>query len=275
MAALAINPAVNDVFVGLHPQSYALALLVFEIGVAIGAGAAALPFAVLGFLQGWLSFDYVFLVCLTPLAIEAAMSHIDTDHARNWSLAWRRTIVAAIGFSFAHVLHFAEVWAYWGNFGAALHDIAFAAQHRAGATEGIVGHARSALQLLNNYYIGAHPFSPYLLDVPADRSSSWLTFRFLGLSLGPWWILLTATFACRQFLVGDAAARALADDWLWASLPGILLSSAWFMVMVNHGLMHQAFIYRQLFLGFFVCVLFGAVRLSRYLATVPQLQPAE
>jgi hypothetical protein len=275
MGALAITPAVNDVFVELHSQGYALALLLCEIGIAIGVGAASVPFAVLGFLQGWLSFDYVFLVCLTPLVIESAMPLIDAEYQSRWRLAWRRTLLAAAGFGFSHILHFVQIWAYWGSFGEALNDIVMAARYRAGATEGLAGHIRTAIQLLNNYYIGGHPFSSYLFDVPEDRSPSWLTFRFLGLSLGPWWVLVTATLAGRQFWLRDEAARTLADAWLRVSLPAILVSSAWFMVMVNHGVMHQAFLYRHLFLGFFVCVLFGAVRLSRRLVTAPMLQPAE
>jgi hypothetical protein len=274
MAALAITPAVNDVYVGLHSQGYALALMLCELGIAIGIGAASLPFAVLGFLQGWLSFDYVFLICLAPLLIETAMPHIDTLYQSRWRLAWRRTALTAAGFTFAHILHFAQVWAFWGNFSVAFNDIVAAASYRAGATEGILGHIRSAIQLLNNYYVGEHPLSPYVFPVADEWSPAWVTFRFLGLALGPWWVIITVVLAFRQFLSRTEAARALADDWLRVSAPGILVSSSWFMVMVNHGLFHQPIIYRQLFLGFFVCILFGAVRISRRLAEAPVLQPA-
>jgi hypothetical protein len=274
MAALAITPAVNDAYVGLHYEGYALALMLCELGIAIGIGAASMPFAVLGFLQGWLSFDYVFLICLAPLLVETVMPHIDAGYQSRWRLGRRRTALTAAGFTFAHVLHFAQVWAFWGSFSAALNDIGSAASYRSGSTEGIFGHIRSAIQLLNNYYVGEHPLSPYVFPVDDDWSPAWVTFRFLGLALGPWWVIVTVVLACRQFLSGTDAARNLADDWLRVSLPAILVSSSWFMVMVNHGLFHQPIIYRHLFLGFFVCILFGAVRLSRRLSEVPVLQPA-
>jgi hypothetical protein len=274
MAALAVTPAVTDVYVGLHYEGYALALMLCELGIAIGLGTASIPFAVLGFLQGWLSFDYVFLICLAPLLIETVMPRIDAGYQSRWRLGWRRTALTAAGFCFAHILHFAQVWAFWGSFSAAFNDILGAASYRAGAAEGILGHMRSAVQLLNNYYVGEHPLSPYVFPVADEWSPAWVTFRFLGLALGPWWIIVTMVLAFRQFRSGTDAARTLADDWLRISLPAILVSSSWFMVMVNHGLFHQPIIYRHLCLGFFVCILFGAVKVSRRLTEVPVLQPA-
>jgi hypothetical protein len=275
IATLAVTPALNDVYVGLHSQGYALALMLCELGIAIGVGSVAMPFAVLGFLQGWLSFDYVFLTGLVPLLIELVMPHIDAGYQSRWRLAWRRAALASAGFTFAHILHFAQVWAYWGDFHVAFNDIVTAARYRAGATEGIIGHIRTAIQLLNNYYVGYHPLSPYVFPVDDFWSPSWVTFRFLGLSLGPWWLIITVALALRQFLFRTETARALADDWLRVSIPGILVSSSWFMVMVNHGVIHQAIIYRHLFVGFFVCVLFGAVKVSRRLVASSALQPAE
>lgn len=271
MAALAITPTVNNGFVCLHSQGYDFALLLFEIGIAIRSGTSVVPFAVLGFLQGWLSFDYVFLVSLTPLAIEAAMPRIDPGCQSRWKLAWRRVVLAGAGFACAHILHFAQVWAYWGDFTTAFNDIGTAALHRSGneTTSGLFGHAVMADQLMNNYYLGVHPLSLDVLHVDPDRSFQWLTFRFLGLSLGPWWLLITVTLAVRQFLIRAHNASELADGWLRVSLVGILTSSAWFMVMVNHGAMHQFYLYRHLFLAFFISVLFGSVTFCRYRFKVP------
>ena len=60
MGACAVTPTVWDGFVGLHAQGYAGALLMIELALAIGRGAGLWPFALLGFLQGWLTFDYFF-----------------------------------------------------------------------------------------------------------------------------------------------------------------------------------------------------------------------
>jgi hypothetical protein len=271
MAACAITPTVNNGFVGLHSQGYAFALLQCEIGFAIGSGVTAVPFAILGFVQGWLSVDYVFLVCLTPLAIEAAMPRIDPNYRNRWSLAWRRTILAGAGFTFAHIAHFAQVWAYWGDFSVALNDFAAAARYRAGGatSDGVLNHIKIADQLLNNYYLGVHPFSPHVFQLGDDWSRQWLTFRFLGLSLGPWWVMITVALALRQWVSRTKSAASLADNWLRVSMLGILTSSSWFMVMVNHGTAHQFYLYRHLFFAFFLALLFGAVTFCRW-----QTEPA-
>jgi hypothetical protein len=133
MGACALTPAVTDGFVGLHYQGYACALLMVEIGLAIGTGTAFLPFALLGFLQGWLSFDYVFLVTFAPLAIELAMPRIDPDYRSRWKLAMTRVALAGGGFAAAHGLHFLQIWAYLGSVDAALRELGGAAAHRAGA----------------------------------------------------------------------------------------------------------------------------------------------
>jgi hypothetical protein len=268
MIACALTPTVNNGFVGLHSQGYAFALLLCEIGLTIGLAPASLLFGILGFIQGWLSFDYVFLVCLTPLAIEAALPRIDIEYRSRWPLAWRRAILAGAGFTFAHIVHFTQVWAYWGDFHVAVNDFVAAARYRAGGTmsTGILSHIKIADQLLNNYYLGVHPFSPYVFHLSDDWSFQWLTFRFLGLSLGPWWLLITVTLALRQFLSRSKSAASLADNWLRVSLVGILTSSSWFMVMVNHGAAHQFYLYRHLFFAFFIALLFGAVTFCRWQA---------
>jgi hypothetical protein len=265
MVACALTPTVYNGFVGLHSQGYAFAMLLVEISLAIGLGVASIPFAILGFIQGWLSFDYVFLVCLAPLAIEAAMPRIETEYRSRWPLAWRRAMLAGVGFTFAHIVHFTQVWAYWGDFHVALNDFVASARYRAGGTmsDGIFSHIKIADQLLNNYYLGVHPFSPYVFHLSDDWSFQWLTFRFLGLSLGPWWLMITTALALRQFLSRTKSVASLADNWLRVSLLGILTSSSWFIVMVNHGAAHQFFLYRHLFFAFFIALLFGAVTFCR------------
>jgi hypothetical protein len=268
MAACALTPALNDGFVGLHYQGYAFALLLIEIGIAIDRGRAWLPFALLGFAQGWLSFDYVFLVCLVPLAIEGAMPRIDPGCGTRWPLAWRRATLAGASFAFSHILHFGQVWAYWGDFGVALNDFGVAAFHRAGSgmTDQITDRIALTMLALSNYLVSEHPFSTDLLQVDPDRPSQWLAFRFLGLSVGPWWLLITAVLG-KQLLSRQRGVRSLPVDWLWVSLLGWLTSLTWIILMVNHSIIHQYMLYRHLFFGFFVSLLFGAVTFSRYWVT--------
>ena len=132
MLACAALPMFSAADSFLHYDGYALALLLVEIGLAIGSNILVLPFIVLGFLQGWLSFDYFFLVTLVPGAVELAMPRLDPGHAARKRLALMRCGAAGGGFALAHLLHFAEVWAFFGSFHAALHDLGAAAAYRTG-----------------------------------------------------------------------------------------------------------------------------------------------
>ena len=270
MGICAITPEVSDVFTGLHCQGYTFALLMCEMAVAIGSGVSLMPFALVGFLQGTLTFDYAFLVCLAPIAIEAMLPRIDPDYRSRWPLAWRRAVLAGAAFAFAHMLHFLQVWAYWGDFTVAVRDLGTAASHRSGAvTEGgIAGYFGAAWQLIYNYYFGDQPFSPHLF-VLNDHLP---TFRLLAFALGPWWILITALLGVTT---PHGREPSVFVDWLWVGFAGFLVSSAWFLVMINHGTMHQFYLYRHLFFGFFMVILFGAARFARNKAVAPRLLPAE
>jgi hypothetical protein len=263
MAACILTPTVTDGFVGLHAQGYAFALLLVEIGCAIGTGVRVAPFALLGFLQGWLSFDYVFLVALTPLAIELAMPRIEPEYQRRRRLACLRAILAGGGFGAAHALHFLQVWAYWGSFEAALRDFANAASYRAGSemVHGPFGYLTQALVNLRLYFYGQHPFSIALSSPDSAAIPDWSMFRFFGLSLGPWWLLVTAGLMLWDRLSPERHIGTLRLSWHVVCLIGMVTTSLWFVVMVNHGAIHRHLLYRHLFLMFFLMVLFAARRI--------------
>lgn len=261
MGACAITPAVTNGFVGLHYQGYAFALLLVELGFAIGANARVVPFAVLGFLQGWLSFDYVFLVALTPLALELVLPRIDPPYQGRWRLALWRVALAGGGFAAAHGLHFLQVWAYWGSLEATLRDFAGAAAHRAGTGNGVDGYLRQALGNLKTYFYGVHPFNTSLSDPDLADLRDWSMFRFLGLSLGPWWLLITLALMIWEYAGSALDTRGLRKDWHFVCVTGLVTSSLWLVVMVNHGGYHQHFLFRHLFFAFFGMALFCAVRL--------------
>jgi hypothetical protein len=263
MGACAITPAVTNGFVGLHYQGYAFALLLVELGIAIGANARVAPFAVLGFLQGWLSFDYVFLVALTPVALELVLPKIDPPYQSRWHLALLRAGLAGGGFAAAHGLHFLQVWAYWGSLEATLRDFAGAAAHRAGTEAGVSGYLHQALGNLKTYFYGVHPFNTSLSDPDLADLQDWSMFRFLGLSLGPWWLLITLALMIREYIGSAHDTRALRMDWHFVSVTGLVTSSLWLVTMVNHGGYHRHFLFRHLFFAFFVLALFCAHRLRR------------
>jgi hypothetical protein len=54
---------------------------------------------------------------------------------------------------------------------------------------------------------------------------------------------------------------------------GLLTSSLWLVVMVNHGGYHERFIFRHLFSAWFVCILFGFTTFSRLRVAIRMPQP--
>jgi hypothetical protein len=275
MGACAITPTVTDGFAGLHAQGYAFALLLLEMSAAIAVRPRVFPFMVLGFLQGWLTFDYAFLVALTPLALEVVLPRIDPNYRPRWKLALARAVLAGAGFAVAHVMHFLQVWAYWGTLDATLRDFAGAAAHRAGS--GLVGGPISYLMfvggLLKLYFYGLHPLNLSLSLPDPGTPENWSMFRFLGLSLGPWWLLVTVGLMVWDRIHPNPANRAIRMNWHIVCLTGMMTSSVWLVIMLDHAGHHLHFLYRHLFFAFFVVVLFGAVTSCRAWAAAKSTEP--
>lgn len=266
MGACAITPGVTDGFVGLHYQGYAAALLMVEIGLCLGGRASLAPMGLVGFLQGWLSFDYVFLVTFVPLALECALPRIDRDHQPRMQLALLRAVLAGGGFTAALAIHFIQVSAYWGSAALAVRDFAGAAAHRAGAdmVNGTMGYLAQAAANLKIYFHGLHPLNTSLSLPDTVTPETWTMFRFLGLSLGPWWLLVTVVLMAWDMIRPSPEIAALRKDWHFVCLTGAATSSIWLVTMVNHGIVHVHFLYRHLFFAFFLIVLFAAVRIAKH-----------
>jgi hypothetical protein len=263
LACLTVVPF-HDVNSELHFLGYGLALLLVEIGVSIGRSAFRVPFLLLGFAQGWLSFDYVFLVVLAPLAVELSLPCIDSGYRARLRLALERCVLAGAGFAFAHLLHFGEVWAYYGSLGDAVADLSSSARFRSGADQagGMANRVATGLALLYYYVLSFYPVNvPFH---PAPPFFAVHAFRFLGLTLGVWWPLVAAAL----FFV-DVGRRLrtrrtpdLLPRWCAIGLIGIGSSSVWWLVMQNHARVHEHLLYRHLIVCFVLWVIFLAVQIA-------------
>ena len=264
-SAMVLTPSVTSAFVGLHDQGYALALTMCEIGIALGGGSRLLPFAGLGFLQGWLTFDQVFLVTFIPLAIELVMPAVDPGYRPRWNLALVRTALAGCGFAVAHTLHFLEVWAYIGSFEGAVRDLAGAAAYRSGldTDHGLIGYVTHAAHNLQIYFVGGPVFDAEAILPGPAFDGRWPMFRFAGIALGPWWVLITVGLIVWGKLQPASNAEILRGRWHYVFAIGFVMSSLWLLVMIDHSGYHERFIYRHLFFLYFVCILFGACAVCR------------
>jgi len=273
LACLGI-PAFYDANTSVHMLGYTLALLLVEIGVCVGSAPGLAPLAVVGFAQGWMSFDCAFLVILIPLALELAMPSISPGGALRVGLGVKRSCVAALGFVLAHVLHLCEVWAYYGSLSLALDDLGASARYRIGVDiingfTDYMAHVGGLLayQLFSRYPTNFSIALPIALPISrpgADEVFQPYVFRLFGMTLGPWWLLVSVglvmvdSWRRRR---GLAPSRLLAR-WCAVTVIGVAVSCCWWFVMPAHAVQHFILNYRHLFFLFFVLALFVAVAVA-------------
>jgi hypothetical protein len=124
------------------------------------------------------------------------------------------------------------------------------------------------LEVLKHYLVGDYPISTVFWQPDAGTPGNWRAFRFMGLTLAIWWLVLTNVFVIGKKLRPSPprAGRAVDDDWLAVSVCGLLPCSLWYIVMLNHSSVHVHFLYRHLFFCFFLFVLFCATALAKELS---------
>jgi hypothetical protein len=253
LAAFAV-PLYSNMMLGLHYQGYALALLSIQLGGLLFLYGRGRPLAArdlvlaggLGFVQGWLSFDYFFLVALAAVPIAVLFSDLRERRSRSRLLAL--VGVSAGGFAFAHALHFLQVVAYYGDFTPALDDLLSVARERADPS-------RSAPEPPPAWASDPWMISSIFLFVLGKRAT------YFGFSIG--YALLAAISGLallqgsrlplpgtgRRLCVGASTRPA------WAIVAGVIVSCAWISVMSGHAHTHPHFIPRHLFLAWLVLLL--------------------
>lgn len=250
LAAFAV-PLYSNMMLGLHYQGYALALLSIQLGGLLFLYGAGRPLMArdlalagsLGFVQGWLSFDYFFLVALAAVPIAVLFSDLREPRARKRLLAL--VGISAGGFAFAHALHFLQVVAYYGDFMAALDDLLGAARERADP-------AVSTLEPPPTWVSDPWMISSIFLFVLAKRETHFgfsVGYALLGV-LSVLVLLrgsrLPLPGTGRRLCVGASTRSA------WAIVSAVIVSCAWISVMSGHAHTHPHFIPRHLFLAWLV-----------------------
>jgi hypothetical protein len=271
LAVLGVAP-LHDADTSLHFIGYAFALLLIEVAVAVGRNALYAPFFALGFCQGWLSFDYVFLTVLVPMAVELSLPAIDPNHVARVRIVLGRCCLAAAGFVLAHIMHFGEVWGFYGSFHGALDDLHNSARYRAGADAagGILHYAITFCIICSFYVISPYPIGLPLLP-PIPQFYVLHSFRFLGLTLGVWWPLVAVAFwGVERFRKRRGLpSHGSLVQWCKVGVIGIAISSAWWLAMQNHATVHIHLLYRHLSVCFILWALFVAARAAHFVESWP------
>jgi hypothetical protein len=243
-------PMFYNMSIGLHYQGYAFALLLIEISLLLllfndalnsrDRHIAMASLAFLGFFQGWLSFDYVFLVILCPFALLPAVSQITESSLK---VAAKYSFLLGAGFTLAHFIHFLEVVAYFGSFEKAIRDFSYAAVKRSSELAPQFALSRGELVWIYltefssridyfqiNYFIMAGvAFSYRLLLIPLEAYSPKINCLSKNISF------------IRLFTVTTVS---------------LTVSCLWIVLMKGHSMEHPHFIPRHLFLAYFIPMLY-------------------
>jgi hypothetical protein len=249
---LSIVPMVASHMHGLHFQGYGHAAFLCELALLVrmlfldrppSRGEYAALFG-LGFVQGWLSFEYLFVVsaAVVPLALVAR-----THGAR----VERRTVLVVLavtggGFVAAHVAHFLQVATFYGSAAAALQDFSGRAAYRFAGEAQPPYFVQVALNLVkyavviwfspDNHHFGALLFLVTVLVILQRMTSdTWEGGRRNGA------LSLLTMLSEKQVVLPLVLSYGIAALWLF--------------VMPSHASIHTHIVPRVFFLPYFVAVL--------------------
>jgi len=246
---------------GLHYQGYALSLLMIQAMLVIrifgrrGQGQAnsraLLGFFVLGFFQGWLSFDFCFLV--TFMAFPLAMAA--TPRAR--PIYWRSVLfvcaATGLGFVFAHGLHFLQSVLYMGGVREALEEFAFRSKKMYNTKALFEGRSRIEIIDLGLWsYLRA-----YLRWNDCFSMAGEVLLAALGVAM----IVTRIKFAVGPWRLEAIIRRPSTRD-LVALGTAVLVGLAWFFAKPAHALNHLHLMIVHLFLFYLTCSLVFARSIS-------------
>lgn len=251
---LILPPMFSNFMHGLHHQQYSFLLFQTQMALAIlfctkevRKPLYLISFLLLGFFQGYLTFDYAFLASLfiIPFYIYFAAPFFTLVGIG---------LASGISFTAAHLLHFYQVVNYYGDVQKALADFTDSAAHRSHNAEGI----DKANPKYNPKEIG--PFTvmrDYLYRV-AGRG------KYLSVNLMNFiWIIIGLKFIKRiTFKKGWTFEFSMTGRDLSALAAAVIISSMWSLVMKQHAHIH-GFIARHYFFAYYFCCLIFISRTKR------------
>lgn len=131
---LSLSPISYNMMHGLHYQGYAQSLLMLSLGLFMIQIKSdhykpikyGFIYFVIGMLQGWLSFDYFFIIFLFPVPF-IFIHNRNKNHILNYFLV---IVVSLLGFILSHLLHFLQVVSFYKSINLAIYDFFTSAVNR-------------------------------------------------------------------------------------------------------------------------------------------------
>jgi hypothetical protein len=129
MYFVAITPMTRNMIWTFHNHNYSFSLFLILIGFLLYffkkrkkfKTSTALILFILGFMQGWISYEYIFLTCLSPISFALLYSQFNKKEDRK--RLFLTICFPAMGFLFATGLHFIQNSLYLGSIMEAYTDI--------------------------------------------------------------------------------------------------------------------------------------------------------
>jgi hypothetical protein len=259
--AVAVLPSVSLWLPTLHHESYAFALVLIQTSLLLrglwgmgrpGAWLAALLFLI-GFVQGWLSWDHFFLVSLLAVPWWLLRRAEGENPPLRW-LLWMMAAPAA-GYALAHILHFWEVAAELHGWQAALGELGRTGVERAGlsgagatdlAKTSRLGYTAKAIYLYARYSLkpnGNLMFGPFF-DIMLMLALPVALFSRANLTLTP-----GKGKRGLQVILAWPGSRSP----LPALVAALLVSAAWLIALPQHVVGNSHYTVRHMTM-FYICM---------------------
>jgi hypothetical protein len=247
-----LAPMFTNITHGLYYHGYAQSLMLLEFSALMLALRRSGPLGVwppavvflIGFAQGWLSFDYCFVV--TFAAVPLAFLVGPPGEPVAWRKVLTLVLAAGVGFTAAHALHFLQSVTYFGSLQAAVEEYTYRSNKRYGVGTPVEAMSKPA-QLLHGLKMYGVAFLKWtVLFSPASIVVMEATAAVLLLSQA------TATVRHRLMFELDSSSRG--RDVVGLAL-ALGVSIAWLFAKTFHALNHLTFNGRHMFLFYFACCL--------------------
>jgi hypothetical protein len=170
MFLVALLPMTRNMLYALHTSNYVISLFIVQLGFLLYLFKKKINlniyhltiFFILGFIQGWLSLDNFFIVCLSPLCFAILFSDLSPKEDK------RRLILATlslfIGICVAYLLHFIQNSLYFGSSTRAFEDLFNRAAYRSSSALEGEGWKITRISILMDYLF-YYPRSWYLFAI--------------------------------------------------------------------------------------------------------------
>ncbi len=225
----------------MHLQAYTTAGLLLATAICVDAFWIAgvvgrrhlLLFALLGFLQGWMSFDYCFVAVFAAVPVWLLARSVKQI---SWSGLLQVVVVSGLAFSFAHLLHFLQVVGELGGIEGAIAELGGAAKYRAGIEP--VANSEIAHQPYPSFVLSAIWSHLHLMFDGFKDASRRETFSFSMIGMLLAWVVVQL-----------GAVRMIGRGYhLMALASAMMIGIAWSVAMPQHAKVHAAFTIRHFLL---------------------------